>query len=313
MLKAFTRGHGAEGRDCQAPDGSSRGQGPSRPTLAALAIGGLVLLAVAVVYRDVWPWLYTEWLENPYYTHGPLVPILSLFLIWLNRDVLRLRAPSSWGYPLIALGVAMLLAALWWSAYWIAGFSLPIVIMGLVIALLGLQVFRRWAFALLFLLLMVPLPFDAWVAQWLETPTATVSTALVQAIGVPAENKGSLITLPNSQFAVGGVCAGLRSSIALFTLALFVVMVGTPGGARNKFALLALVIPLALVANTVRIAVLLLVAYAWGTAAAMDYYHDYSSYVFFALALALLFLASGSLRCPLWRLQLPSSPSRTAA
>jgi hypothetical protein len=41
----------------------------------------------------------------------------------------------------------------------------------------------------------------------------------------------------------------------------------------------------------------------------MNYYHDYSSYVFFALALGLLFLASGGLRCPLWRLQLDLRPS----
>ena len=159
-------------------------------------------------------------------------------------------------------------------------------------------------FPLTFLLLMVPLPFDVWVAQWLESPTATASTSLVQVLGIPAENKGSLIELPNSKFAVGGVCAGLRSSIALFTLALFVVIVGTPGGARNKAVLLAMVIPLALVANTIRIAVLLIVANAWGTVAAMDYYHDYSSYVFFALALGLLFLLSGGLRCPLWRVRL---------
>jgi len=128
-------------------------------------------------------------------------------------------------------------------------------------------------------------------------------------IGIPAENKGSLIELPNSKFAVGGVCAGLRSSIALFTLALFVVIVGTPGGARNKALLLSLVIPLALVANTVRIAVLLMVANAWGSDAAMDYYHDYSSYVFFALALGLLVLVSGGLRCPLWRLSFDPRPS----
>jgi len=272
-------------------------------------VWGGVLLALVVAYRDVWPWLFTEWRDNPYYTHGILVPLLSLFLIWRGRQAVALRSPSNWGYVLIALGLLPLVVGLWWSAYWIAGFSLPIVIAGVVVPLLGMRVARRWAFPLLFLLLMVPLPFDVWVAQWLETPTATASTALVQVLGVPAENKGSLITLPNSAFAVGGVCAGLRSSIALFTLALFVVMVGTPGGGRNKATLLALVIPLALVANTVRIAVLLVVANAWGTDAAMNYYHDYSSYVFFALALALLFLVSGGLRCPLWRMQLDLRPS----
>jgi exosortase len=299
MLNAFTRG----------PDGNPRAPWLAGLSLTALAVWGGVLLAVAIAYRDVWPWLLAEWRDNPYYSHGPLVPLLALFLIWRGRNALASRRPSNWGYLLIALGVALLVAGLWWSAYWLAGFSLPVVIMGVVIALLGLQVFRRWAFPLLFLLLMIPLPFDAWVAQWLETPTASASTFLVQLFGIPAENKGSLITLPNSVFAVGGVCAGLRSSIALFTLALFVVMVGTPGGVRNKAALLALVIPLALVANTVRIAVLLVVANAWGTAAAMNYYHDYSSYVFFALALALLFLVSGGLRCPLWRLQFDLRPS----
>jgi exosortase len=299
MMKLFS-GDPATGSD-SAP--------PARPQTTTLAIWAGVTLALLLAYRDVWPWLLAEWKDNPYYSHGVLVPLLAGFLVWRSRSALAQRTPSNWGYLLIALGIAMLVAGLWWSAYWIAGFSLPIVIMGVVLALLGPQVFRRWAFPLLFLFLMVPLPFDAWVAQWLETPTASVSTALVRTLGVAAENKGSLIELPNSKFAVGGICAGLRSSIALFTLALFVVMVGTPGGARNKAILLALVIPLALVANTVRIAVLLLIANAWGTDAAMNYFHDYSSYVFFALALSLLILASGGLRCPLWRLQFDLRPS----
>lgn len=296
MRKVFTRDE----------DGGRRLFGLPLPTLA-LWTG--VALAVLVTYRDLWPWLLTEWRDNPYYSHGVLVPLLSLFLLWRSRDALALRRPSNWGYPFIAVGLALLVIGLWFSAYWISGFSLPVVITGVVIALLGVDVARRWAFPLIFLLLMVPLPFDVWVAQWLESPTATASTLLVQMLGVPAQNKGSLIELPNAAFAVGGVCAGLRSSIALFTLALFVVMVGTPGGARNKALLLALVIPLALVANTVRIAVLLAVANAWGTDAAMNYYHDYSSYVFFALALGLLFLTSGGLRCPLWRVQLDLRPS----
>ncbi len=284
-------------------DRGHAGPTASFSSLGPAALAGAIVLAVGVAYRDVWPWLLSEWRDNPYYTHGVLVPLLSLFLVWRARDALALRAPSLLGYPVIALGLALLVAGLWYSAYWVAGFSLPVVIAGIVLALFGRAVFRRWLFPLLFLLLMVPLPFDVWVAQWLEAPTATLSTALVRLVGVPAYNEGSLITLPNAQFAVGGICAGLRSSIALFTLALFVVMVGTPGGLRNKLVLLALVIPLALVANVARIAVLLGVANIWGQTAAMSYYHDYSSYVFFALALLLLVLASGGLRCPLWRLQ----------
>ena len=281
-------------------------QRPS-PTTIAVIVG--VVLAVLLAYRDVWPWLIHEWQNNPYYSHGALVPLLSLFLFWRARNALEQRGASNWGYLLVAVGVAVLVAGLWLSAYWLAVASLPIVWGGVVLALLGPHVLRRWAFPLIFLFLAVPLPFDVWVAQWLETPTATMSTSLVQWVGVPADNKGSLIQLPNSLFQVGGECAGLRTSISLFTLALFIVMVGTPGAGRNKAALLTLIIPLALVANTVRVSVLILIAHAWGTEAAMNYYHDYASYVFFGLALALLIGISGVLRCPLWRVEFDLRPS----
>ena len=64
---------------------------PFRVSAGTLAIWGVVLLAVLVAYRDVWPWLLTEWRDNPYYSHGALVPVLSLFLIWLSR-----RRATSW-------------------------------------------------------------------------------------------------------------------------------------------------------------------------------------------------------------------------
>jgi hypothetical protein len=57
------------------------------------------------------------------------------------------------------------------------------------------------------------------------------------------------------------------------------------------------------------VAVLVLIANAWGTDAAMNYYHDYASYLFFGLALALLIGISGVLRCPLWRVDFDLRPS----
>ena len=63
MWKSFPRGAGG---------GAA---GPLGLPTSVLAIWGAVLLVVVIAYRDVWPWLLTEWRDNPYYSHGVLVPL----------------------------------------------------------------------------------------------------------------------------------------------------------------------------------------------------------------------------------------------
>src|SRR3954453_19737811 len=96
MWKSFPRGAGG---------GAA---GPLGLPASVLAIWGAVLLVVVIAYRDVWPWLLTEWRDNPYYSHGILVPLLSLFLIWHRRAALAKRSSSNWGYALVGVGVVML-------------------------------------------------------------------------------------------------------------------------------------------------------------------------------------------------------------
>jgi exosortase len=123
----------------------------------------------------------------------------------------------------------------------------------------------------------------------LEAWAATSATTLAQWLGVAARNEGAQVFLPNTTFTVGIPCGGLRSVIAIITLAtLFAYIVNGPLWAR--LALFLTAVPIALIANTIRIALLFAIANAWGADIALNYFHDWSSPVLFLLAFAFIIL-----------------------
>src|SRR6185436_10191618 len=53
-------------------------------------------------------WMAGRWQTDPFYSHGPLVPIVSAFLLWRGRDRLRLDpAISIPGIALLVGGAAL--------------------------------------------------------------------------------------------------------------------------------------------------------------------------------------------------------------
>jgi exosortase len=107
---------------------------------------------------------------------------------------------------------------------------------------------------------------------------------------------GSQIQLPNSSFTVGAACSGLNSVVALATLVVIFIYI-LEGSHLAKGILLIMAIPIAIVANIIRVSSILVIAHLFGAEAGMRYFHDYSSPVLFLLAFALLILASRLLGC----------------
>lgn len=249
----------------------------------------LIFAAVVLLFFPTWLWLGDAWLSDPYYSHGPLVLLISLYFVWARRKVFTERAPAPNNRGLV-LVIAALSAHLWataWRAYYISALMIPVALLGLLIALFGWQLARRFLFPLGFLIFMVPLPLAERFGPVLEGWTATSATAFAQFVGVAARNEGSQVFLPNSTFTVGIPCGGLRSVIAITTLVtLWVYIVHARAWARGIVLLAA--IPIALAANTLRITLLFAIASAWGAEVGMDYFHSWSSPVLFLLAFALL-------------------------
>ena len=129
-------------------------------------IGGAAVIAVLLLalFYPTLRWLVGEWLGNDYYSHGPLVPMISGLVAWrLWRSwppEQRRLEPANTGF-VVAAGRR-------WSSIcsrsasaptFVGSLAMILTLAGLVWALFGTALLRRMAFPLLFLVFMVPLPF----------------------------------------------------------------------------------------------------------------------------------------------------------
>jgi exosortase len=262
-------------------------------------LGGVIILGlVAVLFSSTFAWLIYNWLNNSYYSHGFLVPLISGFFLWRRRDAFERdrREPSSLGFIVLGISLLIYLVAQVWQAYHLSALALIILLVGLAVYFLGEKATRRISFPLVFLFFMIPLPFINRVSPGLESFTARVSAAAVRLLGIPASNLGSQIQLENSSFTVGAACSGLNSIVALATLVVIFIYI-LEGSRRGKISLLMVAVPIAIVANIFRVSSLLVVAHVLGGEAGMTYFHDYSSPVLFLLAFVLLTLVSRLVGC----------------
>jgi len=261
-------------------------------------LNAIIFLGTLALFAPTWLWLAQAWWSDPYYSHGPLVLIVSLYFAWVQRKTLATisPAPSALGWLLLIAALAIHLWATLWRAYYLSALMIPLALLGLIVTLFGWQIARRFWFPLAFLVLMIPLPIAERFGPPLESFAAMSATTLAQGLGIAARSEGSQVFLPNSTFTVGIPCGGLRSIIAIITLVVLLAYI-TEGRAWARLLVLLAAIPIALAANTLRITLLFAVANVWGEGAGLEYFHTWSSPVLFLCAFALVLALAKLVGC----------------
>ncbi len=256
--------------------------------------------AVLLVYRRYIFWMVDWWSRSEYYGHGFLIPIVTGYLIWRQREGLRElpRKEFRAGIKLIAASLLLHIAATFGDVHFLSGFALVGTIFGLVVWLGGRSWGRALAFPIAFLLFMVPLDrllIDQ-LAQPLQVFSAQMGGRAVAAIGTRIAIEGTMIHTPVYTFEVAIPCSGLKSMIAMTALAaLFAHLLIAPRW--KKLLLFAVAVPVALLANTVRIFVTVVLGTTLGPAMAEGFFHSVSGILVFMLGLAGLFGAGRLLGC----------------
>ena len=261
-----------------------------RATLEGLVVLGL---AAAVHTRTV-AGLWTTWTTNDNYSHGPLVPVVAGAMAWSMRDRLAVlpRAPDARGLILVATACALQLAGVRADVFALQGWALLVLLFGLSLTFLGRPMTRALAFPIGYLGFMLTFPPVVMnqLSFALKEIAVAASTALAEALGVTLQRSGMAVRLASGTLRIENPCSGLRSLLALLATGAAFAFV-QPGSWWRKALLVVLAVPIAMIANAVRLTVLLLVGHYGDVALAAGRWHDVSGYLIYVVALAGLFLA----------------------
>ena len=257
-----------------------------------LALAGLLLVAL---YSPVFIWLGRVWLDDPHYSHGFLVLPVAAFVAWTRRKELVRTRPNPAGVIVVAGGLAVYVAGFAFGIDWLWALSLLPVVLGLLLYLMGTGAARSMAFPICFLVFMIPFPFIEALTIPLQSVSASGSASIVQAVGIPATRIGAEIRLPAAAFTIGTPCSGMNTLISLLALAAL-LSYSLKAPFYRKAGLFLLAFPIAILANILRIVLLLMVAHSWGADAGMTFFHDFSNLFVFVFATALLVLLARTFR-----------------
>jgi exosortase len=260
-------------------------------TRRALIALGLVCSVTLFVYLPVLSSLVRQWASDDNYSHGFLVAPFALYFAWLRRrDLAALPIRPHWTGAVIVVGsLAVLLAGRIGAELFLARISLIGLIAGAVLFLYGVGHLRVLAFPIAFLLLMVPLPAVVFnqMAFPLQLLASSAGESVLSASGIPVLREGNILVLPTTTLEVVQACSGIRSLVSLLTLAIILGKLTEPRlWARVVLAVLAL--PVAIAANAARVAGTGLTAEWISPQAAEGFFHEFSGWVMFVVAFALL-------------------------
>ena len=264
--------------------------------LKKIAVPLVIAAVLILLYWPILRWLVQSWLSNPYYSHGFLVPFVSGFFVWLKRKELENRKPSIIGAFVVAAGGLAYILALVWDMRFLSAFSLLIVLSGLILLFYGTRATRSLVFPLCFLVFMIPLPFMQEVGFSLQSVSVTSSAWLLEVMGLPITTVGPEIHLGDNVFTVGLACSGINTLMALLALAAVYVYI-LRGAFQRRASLFIIALPIAVLANILRITTIILVANSFGVAIATGLFHDLSSFIFFVIAFLLLMSLGRLLKC----------------
>lgn len=257
------------------------------------------LLAVFAAYWD--PWgpatslgkIAHEWEHKPVYSHGYLVPLFALGLLWLRRDRLKLGlcAPSGWGLLLLGLAAGLRLAGGYFYFEWFDYLSILPMLAGLCLLIGGGHALKWAGPSIVFLFFMLPLPYRVEVA--LRTPLQRVGTVAscmaLQTLGLPAYAEGNQIHgITEHPLEVEQACSGLGMMMVFFAMCAAVVYLISHRPLWERLLVLLSAAPIAIFANVIRISATGTL-FAWGFDRAANILHEQlSSFLMMPIALSLL-------------------------
>ena len=247
--------------------------------------------------RSAFVWMLSRWTDSisyggADYSHGPLIPLASLWALWIKRRELMAASKrvNAWGLAIIVLALLL---------HWLGAkiqqtrfslFALILLFWGIPFYFYGWEVAKLLVFPCAFLIFCIPLTFLDTLSFPLRMFVTTLATHFSNIIGIGVYSSGSKILSDAAggfEFDVADPCSGLRSLLAMMAITAFYGWYSQKV-LWKKWLLFFSCIPLAVAGNLARIISIIMVAAAFGKEAALKICHDYSGYIMFTVAFSLM-------------------------
>ena len=255
----------------------------------------LALAGFAAMYLPIYWWAAGSIWQTDDHGHGPIILAVLVWLFWGLRHEIAASSTKpipALGWPVFALGLTVYFAGRVFGISILELGSQPLVVAGLLLLLNGMPALRLAWFPIVYFVFMVPLPsllVDA-ITGSLKGLIANIVESLLYAVGYPIARSGVILSIGPYQLQVADACSGLHSMFSLSALGtLYMYIMGRKSNLHMAI-MLAAILPIAFVANIIRVITLVLVTYYFGDEAGQGFLHGAAGMVLMLVALVFFFL-----------------------
>jgi exosortase B len=253
-----------------------------------------VMAGLLVLYVPTFFDLATGLWSTESYAHGPIILILSLWLIARQWPVMLQASAGKHGmvagWSLCVFGLLLYIIGRSQGILMFEIGSFIVLLTALLIIERGGSALKAQWFPFFFMLFMIPLPgaiVDA-VTLPMKMAVSYVTEHILFWVKYPIARNGVILQIGQYQLMVADACAGLQTLLTLEALGLFYLNVIRHTSAFRNVALAVLIVPISFTANVIRVITLTLITYYFGDAAGQGFLHGFAGMVLFLSALFLI-------------------------
>ncbi|MGA3190033.1 MAG: exosortase/archaeosortase family protein [Bryobacteraceae bacterium] len=221
-------------------------------------IAGLAALALLICYASTLRGMFNQWSTDEDMSHGFAVPLVVAWIVWRERArwLTLPVSPTWWGFLFLAGAAAMQMISSLGLGLFASSVAFLVSIVGAILCLGGFGFLRVWAFPLALSLFMLPklaIVYNQTTLP-LQLLASRLATTVLSGVGYHVIREGVILDVGGHRVSVVEACSGVRYLLSLaFIAVVFAYLADIKSWMR--WVLLFAAVPIAIVANAVRVAV----------------------------------------------------------
>lgn len=254
---------------------------------------GFALILMAIAFWGGINELIVRWDKQEEYSHGYLLPFLTLYFIWQKKNTIIQSefSPSWWGLALILAALIIFIIGEVSALFILTQYALILVLIGLALALMGWPACKPVLIPILLLVFAIPLPYflEVSLSANLQLLSSKLGVYFIRWCQIPVYLEGNVIDLGDYKLQVVEACSGLRYLFPLISLGFICAYMYDVAFWKRAVVVLS-TIPITILMNSFRIGMIGVLVDNWGIEMAEGFLHDFEGWIVFMACFGVLFI-----------------------